>query len=858
MKSHFLSKLFILTVLVPIDLQAQPPKPAEGYRWTLNEQYSDEFNGESLDMEKWYNYHPYWQGRPPAKFTPSQVSVKDGNLVLKNKKIEDSQPEDTWTIASAAVISRGETAHFGYYECSQKASKIRMSSTFWMANRGAPGHDPCSRDRYSQELDIQEAVGGATSDFNRAMHSNSHYNYTDCQGVKTNYSAGSKILFEEGQVSDTFHVYAAHWKNALKADFYLDGKYGNGVTFRNDLDDTPFERPMFINMVTETYDWVTPPTDEDLADDSRNTTYIDWVRAWKLVPVDQVTEEDALVQNGGFETGDFSHWTGWGGNPKEVVSQKVHSGDYATHIVGPGAPEYVVNLRSYSSYTLSCYGLVTEGSGPVHFGIKDASEEILGSVQVTENSYTKKIIEFTTGSTGLNLKFYFYALNPDSEGYADDFSLVLNDPSDTVTYEENILDENILFEEHPGVLQASEHIEIPVSYKANGARQIHLQLRNADSILIGSNIYPAMAGYGVKKLIMALDSVPSAGDSYMLIAEIMFKDSLTTDPSRRDILTLDLRDSVSVSVKVLDNKNESPLEGAKVTLNESLSMLTSSEGIATFAKVGAGSLSFRVELTGFEPYESKGIELSRDSLIQIGLNPFTYNVSVVVSDENTSEAIPSAAVSLGEVQTEADLSGIARFQSGAGSFTLKASSLNYHPTQMELVITTDTTIEITLRRSHANVNFVIKQDGNSLHNAVVTVGETSNSTSTIGLASFTNLTTEVTHDYSIVYEEDILAEGSFSMKTDTTIRINIQTIGIPLTKEGEGLQIYPNPSNESIRVSGLKAESLYTIRNVLGATLKQDLAKKDQSIDLSDLSSGIYFITVEGYTPLKLIKTCSE
>ena len=854
MKSHFFSILFILTVLVPTGLQAQPPKPGEGYRWVLNEQYSDEFNGESLDTKKWYNYHPYWQGRPPAKFTPSQVSVEDGNLVLKNKKIEDSQPGDTWTIAGAAVVSRGETAHFGYYECSQKASNIRMSSTFWMSNRGAAGPDPCSGDRYSQELDIQEAVGGATSDFNRAMHSNSHYNYTDCQGVKTNYSAGSKILLEEGQVSDTFHVYAAHWKNALRADFYLDGLYGNGVTFRTDVDDTPFERPMFINMVTETYDWVTPPTDEDLADDSRNTTYIDWIRAWKLVPIDEGIEENALVQNGGFETGDFSNWTVWGGNPKEVVSHPVHSGNYAAHIVGPGAPEYLVNLRSHSSYTLSCYGMVTEGSGPVLFGIKDASEEILGNVEVTEISYTKKIIEFTTGSNGLNLKFYFYTVNNDSEGYADDFSLVLNTSSDTVSHEENILDENILFEEHPTVLQASDRFEIPISYKANGARQIHLQLRNSDSILIGNSIYPAMAGYGVKRLSMTLDSVPKAGDNYMLIAEIMHEDSLTADPSRRDVLTLSLRDSASVSVKVLDNNTESPLEGAKVTLNKSLSLLTSSDGMATFVKVASGSLSFLVEKSGFMPYESEGIELSGDTLIQVGLDAFTYNVTVLVSDENTGDALPSAAVSLGEIETEADLSGVGRFQSVAGSFTLKASALNYHPVQTELVISADTTLGISLRRSHANANFVVKQDGSSLHNAVVTVAEKSVFTSTIGLASFTDLATEVSHDYTIVYEEDILEEGSFSLKADTTIRINIQTVGIPLSKEGQGLQIFPNPTNGSIRVSGLKAESLYTIRNVLGATLKQGLTEKDQSIDLSDLKSGVYFITLEGYTPMKLIK----
>lgn len=854
MKRYLISTILLFAILVPTSLKAQPPKPAEGYRWILNQQYSDEFNGESLDMGKWYNYHPYWQGRPPAKFTPSQVSVADGLLVLKNKKIEGSQPGDTWTIAGAAVVSRGETAHFGYYECSQKASKIRMSSTFWMSGKNNPGPDPCSGDRFSQELDIQEAVGGATSDFNRSMHSNTHYWYTDCNGVKTTYSAGSKILLEEGEVSDTFHVYAAHWKNALRADFYLDGKYGKGVTFRTDVDDTPFEKPMFINMVTETYDWVTPPTDEDLADDSRNTTYIDWIRAWKIVPVDERIDDDALVQNGGFETGDFTHWGGWGGNPREVVSQPVHSGNYATHIVGPGAPEYVVNLRSHTTYTLSCYGMIVPGSGPVHFGIKDASDEILGSVKVTETSYSKKSFEFTTGPSGVGQKFYFYAMNPDSEGYADDFSLVLKDPSDTISHEQNILEENILFEEHPTVLQASDNIKIPVSYKANGNRMIHLQLRDADSILIGKNTHTALAGYGVKSLNLMLDSVPSAGDNYLLIAEIKHEDSTTADPSQRDVLILNIRDSVMVSVKVLNSFDNSPVEGADVVLNGSMSQLSSLEGLAVFEKVPSGKLTFTVAKDGFEGFESEEIELDRDSLIQIGLNPYTYAITIAVTDEYTMEAIPSAEVSLGEYQIEADLSGIARFQSVAGNFAILASAPSYHPAEGELMVSKDSTLGIPLRRSQASVNFVVKQDGSSLYNATVQLGGRTQLTSTIGLASFEDVSTEESHVYTIIFEEKELAEGDFTIKSDTTIRINIQTVGLDLNGSGKSLSAYPNPTDGKIHISGLLTESSYTIKDVRGSTLKEGQIEKNMSINLSDLAPGLYFVNVEGYTPMKLIR----
>lgn len=865
MNRHILSIILILALLVPTSLMAQPPKPQEGFRWVLNEEFSDEFNGDKLDLEKWYDYHPGWVGRQPAIFLPSQVSVKDGLLQIKNKKLEKDTVVTFWngttgtySIAGGAVVSRTRGAHYGYYECSQKASKIRMSSTFWMTSKSYPGPDPCSGDNYSQELDIQESVGGIAPGHNalKSMGSNSHFNYTTCDGVKTNYSAGAHIDLEEGvEVSDTFHVYAAHWKNANRADLYLNGKYGNALIFRTDILDEPFSKPMQINMVTETYDWVTPPTDEDLADDERNTTYIDWVRSWKLVEVDYEEEDDAnLIKNGGFESGDFSSWGGWGGAPKEVVSNNVHSGNYAMHIGGPGAPEYEVNLRSFANYTLSCYGKVIEGSGPIHFAIKDTEENVLGGVDVTETSYTKKNFTFTTGSSAAGLKLYFYAPSAGVEGYADDFSLVLTDHSDTVKIEQNILEENILFEAHPSVLQASEIIKIPVSYKANGDRLIHLQLRDADSTLIAASTYPALAGYGVKGLKLILDSVPSPGDNFLLITEIMHQDSSAADPSQRDILTLNLRDSVRVSMMVMNSENNSPVEGAEVIINGSVSQQTSTEGMAVFEKVPAGKLTFTVIKDGFEGFESEESELDGDSLFQISLDPYTYVINIAVRDETSKQAIPSAAVILGAHQVEANLSGIARIPTVAGSYALQASAPNFHPYQGELVVSKDSTLDISLLRSHASVNFVVKLDDSSLYNATVQLDDRAELTSAIGLASFDDVPTIESHSYTIIHEEEELAEGNFSIKTDTTIRINIQTLGIPLAKGSEGLQIFPNPSDGSIRISGLRSESYYTIKDVRGATLKEGRTEKNHSINLSDLAPGVYFVNVEGYTPMKLIR----
>lgn len=838
--------LSLILFLAISSLSAQPPKPQEGYRWTLNHQYSDEFNGSELDLTKWYNYHPFWQGRPPAKFTPSQVSVKDGLLVLTNKKIEGSKPGDTWTIAGAAVVSRGEGAHFGYYECSQKASKIRMSSTFWMSNRGAAGPEPCN-DRYSQELDIQEAVGGAgsSSTFTNSMHSNTHYWYTDCNGNKNTYSNGSRIPLEKGEVSDTFHVYAANWKNPNTVEFYLDGKYGNRVPIATTVDPSPFERPMFINMVTETYDWVSPPSDEDLADSSRNTTYIDWVRSWKLVLVDEKEDEESpegSIQNGGFETGDFTHWTGWGGDPLEVVSNQVHSGNYAAHIGGPGAPEYVVNLRAHTQYTLSCYGKVVEGSGPIFFGIKDAAEKVLGSVEVTETSFTKKSIQFTTESSGVSLKFYFYAPNSSAEGYADDFELIALDPSDTVKLEEALVfDETVFFDEKPSVLPASDHLSIRLVYQDNGDRNIRLKLLNVDSVLLGEDLYPAYSGYGVNTVTLELDSIPTAGKGYWLIADLLHPDSLSGKPIHWDVLELELQDPVNIAVKVLDVRDDLPIEDAKVTLNDS-SGLTDTSGSIEFLDVPPGMVSIQVTKVGFDDLILPEIEVSRDTLFELWLLPKSNSVTVMVTDIYTTDPVQSASVYLGEQLGLTDYQGKVVFGAYAGETSLETSVARYASNSSQVNISSDTVLHIQLKRLLADARFVVKMDGSPLHNALVSVGAHNEYTSTIGQAFIPDLKTDTLYNYQVDYLEETLYMDSMVLKSDSTIRININTQDVPGPYNSSWIEIYPNPANGELHLGGLNGETSYSIYNVQGNILLQGTLKKQDAIDISTLREGIFFI----------------
>jgi len=283
-------------------LVATPPTPPEGFRWILQPEYSDEFDGTVLNGDKWHNYYPGWEGRAPAKFVPEALSVKDGLLRIQSGVLES--PDRDYNIYGGAVVTKKSEAYYGYYECRAKASRINMSTTFWMSNDKVPylRTEAVSDDAYSQELDIQECIGGSQDhpDFRKQMHSNTHYRFIHSGATKeTFYSKGASGNLSS-EVWEDFHTYGAWWKDAENVAFYGDDRMFATVKVTKEISPVPFDRGMHLNMVTETYNWQTPPTMEDLKDDDRNTALYDWVRSYRLVPVfeelETVTNNPAVFE----------------------------------------------------------------------------------------------------------------------------------------------------------------------------------------------------------------------------------------------------------------------------------------------------------------------------------------------------------------------------------------------------------------------------------------------------------------------------------------------------------------------------------------------------------------------------------
>jgi len=239
------------------------PCPPKGYRWQIIESLTDEFAGDALDESKWLAQHPYWSGRN-STHTPSNVSVRDGNLRLLSTLRAGATEVKASTVTAACVASTTARCGPGYYEARIKCSDISMTSAFWLQGK------------YS-EIDVIENIGNASEPnsvwINQTMMTNTHY-------FKGGWDKDRKTPFNWKMPSPSsaeYHVYAVWWKDQDTVASYHNGQLIKDVTTGG-----PFDEKQYMFFDTEVFTLHGWPTKASLLDPNKNTMLVDWVRAWQL------------------------------------------------------------------------------------------------------------------------------------------------------------------------------------------------------------------------------------------------------------------------------------------------------------------------------------------------------------------------------------------------------------------------------------------------------------------------------------------------------------------------------------------------------------------------------------------------
>jgi hypothetical protein len=316
--------------------------------WVLVPDLSDEFEGDTLDSDKWLRdgedgwFMYSWPGRAPSQFAPENIRIEDGRLKLATRWdpgydfVDQLDPDcdcpyETYT--TAAVISNS-TFLYGYVEVRVKAADASITSSFW-----ATGHN--------SELDVFEFVGDSAwrdrdSTYPFCVHDWSEAGASWCDEVELDW-----------RVADDFHVYGCEWdESGLK--FYADGLLVRDAPAAEMGSLWCLDEQMCIWFDSETFAWEGFPEESDLPVDYE----IEYVRTWQHRTFEDVPshhwayDEIGACCNAGIVSGydDGLYWPSWSVSRDQMAVFVSRALAGATIPAGPEEPTFTDVPTDYWAY----------------------------------------------------------------------------------------------------------------------------------------------------------------------------------------------------------------------------------------------------------------------------------------------------------------------------------------------------------------------------------------------------------------------------------------------------------------------------------------------------------------------------
>ena len=259
-----LQTLSIMAVLFsPAAVLAAPT----GDGWV--EVFSDEFNGTTLDTNKWNTCY-WWKdwkangctnggAKEVQWFVPDDVIVDNGILRLRaQKRSVVGENNKVFEYTSGMVASHDKFAfQYGYAEMRAKYPKGNgLWATFWLGSQ---------KKTWPPEIDIAEYLGSNT----KSMHMTYHYS------TPSSAHESSSSWWDGADFSTDYHTYAVQW-NPKEIIWYIDGVERKRYTQSEYI---PHE-PMFL-MATHALGkaWSNFPPDSTTP---LPTTFdIDYIKVWR-------------------------------------------------------------------------------------------------------------------------------------------------------------------------------------------------------------------------------------------------------------------------------------------------------------------------------------------------------------------------------------------------------------------------------------------------------------------------------------------------------------------------------------------------------------------------------------------------
>ncbi|WP_231756910.1 carbohydrate-binding protein [Microbulbifer elongatus] len=331
---------------IPVPADAGP-----GNTWELHP-LSDDFNyaapasGKSTTFfERWSEgFINPWLGPGETEYHAPNSSVEDGNLVIKA-----TRKPGTIKVYTGAIHSKESLTYPLYMEARTKITNLTLANAFWLLSADS-----------TQEIDVLESYGSdrpSETWFDERLHLSHHVFIREPFQDYQPKDAGSWYPNPNGGTwRDQFFRIGVYWIDPWTLEYYVNGEHVRTVSGQDMIDPYGYtggsglSKPMQVIFDAEHQPWrdaqgTAPPTDEELADPSRNKFLVDWVRFYKPVP----DTDGGDSGNGSIdiekEAEDFDNV---GGHFSDGQSQAI-----STYTTGATTAINYVNREDYVDYTVT-------------------------------------------------------------------------------------------------------------------------------------------------------------------------------------------------------------------------------------------------------------------------------------------------------------------------------------------------------------------------------------------------------------------------------------------------------------------------------------------------------------------------
>jgi autotransporter-associated beta strand protein len=254
-------------VLMGLIIGLAHPARAQLTDTTYRMVFADEFNGSSVDTNKWVVASPSWAINSTSLGTASASMVNVGNGLLTMSATRPTTAA-AWTVSSLSTYQKLNWSE-GYFE-----ARIKLPTTvgswpaFWGLYTGWP-----------PEADIMEypntTDGGTDGLPNTEYNTNFHYvnsSGADAAGAGP-YNAGTNL-------SSGYHIFAMDWRadtTGTSMKFYLDGK--QTTSFTNSAVTQMVNMYVILNYTVA--GWPGTPSITQWPAGFTDQMQVDWVHVWQ-------------------------------------------------------------------------------------------------------------------------------------------------------------------------------------------------------------------------------------------------------------------------------------------------------------------------------------------------------------------------------------------------------------------------------------------------------------------------------------------------------------------------------------------------------------------------------------------------